>query len=569
MSAAGAGRALNELERIQGQYGPGLAARKLALLRRLGRGSFKTAAALARFHESVSWLRAYPDSRAVLAAAERLARGFALRPDLRRHRAALESSGIAGTDIRYSFFADTARWMARLWPARLEVDWPVFTPAQQALLEGRLALITHPAESPAVDESSLSLREWVEALRGPREAGGGALGRAMDALADSPAARDLYQDELDVPLLLRWGKGSPSRTLARFAGAPAQFQSGPMRPGRPDLAAELERPPLSIQSLDLAQGRAAIALAREAMVTRERDLDAFMYADPRDVRLVDCGGGLAFLAIGMRPDRRLLLESVYGFLTLKNGVPIGYVLTSALFGSSEIAYNVFETYRGGEAAWVYARVLAMTRAIFGSTVFTIFPYQLGGDGNDEGLQSGSWWFYQKLGFRARDPGVLRLMRRELARMKADPARRSSIATLKQLAAHNVYLESGPRRRDVMGALRGDRIGLAATRYLSRHYGGDRRAAAQACAEEAAALLGAGRLEAWTPEEQRAFSSWSPLILALPGVGRWTPAERRAAAAVVRAKGGRRESDFVRLMDGHARLRGALAALADGRHNQTK
>ena len=35
-------------------------------------------------------------------------------------------------------------------------------------------------------------------------------------------------------------------------------------------------------------------------------------------------------------------------LTLKNGVPIGYVLISAINASSEIAYNVFETWRGGE-----------------------------------------------------------------------------------------------------------------------------------------------------------------------------------------------------------------------------
>jgi len=37
-------------------------------------------------------------------------------------------------------------------------------------------------------------------------------------------------------------------------------------------------------------------------------------------------------------------------LTLKNGVPIGYVLASGLFGSSEVMYNVFETFRGGESA---------------------------------------------------------------------------------------------------------------------------------------------------------------------------------------------------------------------------
>src|SRR4029077_13985236 len=122
---------------------------------------------------------------------------------------------------------------------------------------------------------------------------------------------------------------------------------------------------------------ALIDLAREAMVTRSRDLDVFCWGDPRDVRLVDAGGGLQCACIGFRPDRRLLLEAVYGFLTLKNGVPIGYVLCSALFGSSEIAYNVFETFRGAEAARVYGRVLGMVRSLFGSDTFTIYPYQLG------------------------------------------------------------------------------------------------------------------------------------------------------------------------------------------------
>ena len=41
---------------------------------------------------------------------------------------------------------------------------------------------------------------------------------------------------------------------------------------------------------------------------------------------------------------------------LEAGLPIGYVLASSLFGSTEIAYNVFETFRGAEAgAAVFAR----------------------------------------------------------------------------------------------------------------------------------------------------------------------------------------------------------------------
>jgi hypothetical protein len=45
------------------------------------------------------------------------------------------------------------------------------------------------------------------------------------------------------------------------------------------------------------------------------------------------------------------------------------------------------------------------------------------------------------------------------------------------------------------------------------------------------------------------------------VERWTGAERRALVAVVRAKGGRRESDFVARFDAHRPLREAVLALA--------
>ena len=156
----------------------------------------------------------------------------------------------------------------------------------------------------------------------------------------------------------------------------------------------------------------------------------------------------------------MLLESVYGMLTLKNGVPIGYVLVSALFGSSEIAYNVFETFRGGESGHVYGAVLATAHHLFGSDTFTIYPYQLGDD-NDEALQSGAWWFYQKVGFRPRDAAALRLMRREQAAMAKRPRHRSTIPTLRRLARANLYYDMGQPRDDVIGELPLGRVDPAA------------------------------------------------------------------------------------------------------------
>ena len=41
-------------------------------------------------------------------------------------------------------------------------------------------------------------------------------------------------------------------------------------------------------------------------------------------------------------------------------------------------------------------------------------------------------FYQKLGFRPVDPGVRKLMKRELARMKKDRGYRSDLDTMREL-----------------------------------------------------------------------------------------------------------------------------------------
>ena len=113
------------------------------------------------------------------------------------------------------------------------------------------------------------------------------------------------------------------------------------------------------------------------MVTRARDLYTFQFSNSNDVHLADCGDGLQVAFIGTVPERRLLLETICAFIVLKNGVLIGYGANTALFGSSEVAYTVFDTFRSGEAAWMYCRVLATVTRMFGSNTFMIDTYQLG------------------------------------------------------------------------------------------------------------------------------------------------------------------------------------------------
>jgi hypothetical protein len=550
--------ALRELEAARIDRSPAALARRLAALDALDRARLSTPQQVERLHEALCFLRAYPDDAEGLAKTEALLARFERRPDLKRHRLSLESSGIAGTRTRFPFFAGTARWLAARWGGRLRVDWRGFD--KGAALERLLPLVSLWAETPALDELDLGARGWVKRLKGPKETDAAFLVRRVATLGQGTLEKEAAWEALELPLVLEPGPGTPARTIACLRAAPVAFQTRPLDRGRPDVRRELGRPPLSVAAVPRPDAERYLDLAREAMVARARDLDAFQWGDPKDVRLVTYPDGLSFVAIGVVPERRLLLESVYGFLTLKNGVPIGYVLTSALFGSSEIAYNVFESFRGGESGLVYGKVLSMSRALFGSDVFTIFPYQLGGYGNPEALKSGAWWFYRKLGFSPRAPRALALMKEEERRMAADPKHRTSLPDLRVLASENLYWFGGRARNDAIGLVELPNVGLRVVDMVAARFGSDRERAEAVLAAEAVRLLGA-RTNGWPAAERLAFRRWAPLVSILPGAAGWTPAEKRGLVAVIRAKGGRRESDFVRLFDAHRKLRKAIVALA--------
>ncbi len=530
---------LRQLEATRLEYGPGNAAAKLALLRELARMRLASARQVLRLHEHLCFLRAYPDSRAVLAQVERMLATFARRRDLRRHRDELADSGVAGCDIRYRFFWPTARWLVAGWPGQLAIDWDeVDDPDKLAPL---LPLLVTPLEATWLRIRKPEPRAALDRLRG-RDTDAAFFVRRVASMPGDDFTREASFDALEPPFVLRPAAGTPSRTHARYERAPIVFRNTAPRRGRPDLRAELARPPRSVRAVATSVGQRLIDLAQEAMVTRARDLDAFAYGDPRDVRVVDDGDGLQWALIGTAPERRPVLRTTYGQLALRNGVPVAYAEADMLFGCADLAYNTFETFRGGESAFAFARLLAMLRHVFGVQSFTFEPYQLGHD-NEEGLASGAWWFYYKLGFRPRSGAIRTLVRSELARLRRNPAYRSSRKTLARLAEDYLYFEPEGRRAAYWPRLAdlGARLAAAA--------GADR---------EAARLLGVSPLRA--SAARRAWARWAPVVTSLPGLEQWSADERSALARTIFAKGGRRDSDYLALFDAHPKLGPALRRL---------
>jgi hypothetical protein len=548
---------LARLAALRSTYGPGCAETRLPLLRGLEHVRLRTAAQVEALHELLCFIHAYPDDAEVFALVSRMLNTFHARADVASHRTRLVDSGMAGTDTVYPFGFSTARWLAARCGGNMRVEWPLVD--RPDALEGRLQLFSLWAERPVFDEPPLEGRAWLERLRG-RDTDAVFIIRRSAALPVRGMANDHLYDELGLTLRVAAGPNTPDRTRARVPGHPLVTQRDPLRTARPDITAEMMKPPRRIRRVGGRLARTLLDLARESMVTRARDLYTFTAANLKDASVVDCGDGLEFFCVGVEPEQRLLLDAVYGMLTLRNGVPIGYALFSALWRSSEVAYNVFGSFRGGESAWVYGRLLATIRAMCAVDTITVDPYQLGHH-NDEGLESGAWWFYYKLGFRPRDPEVALLADSEARKARARRGYRTSTATLRKLVRANVFLQAGPPRPDVIGAIPTGAIGLRVSDYVESRFGSDRELATATLAEEAGSRLGVDDWRRLPAGERLFWERWAPLVALMPGLEAWTPAEKRGLAAIIRAKGSRSERDFVARFDAHPRAGAALVALA--------
>ena len=92
-----------------------------------------------------------------------------------------------------------------------------------------------------------------------------------------------------------------------------------------------------------------IKALRSALAVRHRSLYPVEHANPAEVLVAECGRGYQLVMVGTLPEHRLPIESDYGALILKNGFAIGYGVGAMMFEQVEIAINIFDAWRGGEA----------------------------------------------------------------------------------------------------------------------------------------------------------------------------------------------------------------------------
>jgi hypothetical protein len=563
MVAANSKRLLADLEDRIRRFGDG-DAKILRALAALSKSKFADAGELIRFHETLLFLRAYPPNAKVLKQVEATLKTFEQRVSrLRKADADLspldnpEVSGITGTSVTSNFSYPIICWLAEKYPAQLAIDWDWFEEEERfgATMPPFLPLL----EEEAMVEAHVSYRDYLHAAKGRANEVVWLIERFKSLKLSQKDKAEAY-DSLKIHV--RWEFSiRASRTSMKLPARKVFFHVRPLIARREiSLADELKSPPMSVEKLSIASGEKILELARETSAVRYRELHGFTFGDSRRVLRADLGRGTEAFVLGVPAENRLPLRAYHAALLFKNGVPVGYFEGLSIFERMESGFNLYYTFREGETAWLYARVLRLMRQLFGVNVFSIDPYQVGHE-NEEGIESGAFWFYRKLGFYPVRPDLMKLTLSEERRILVEPGRRTSARMLRKLAAGPMLFKlpgANEARRSEWDRFQIHNIGLAIQKRMAREFKSDAQSIRAQSMDFVERSLGLHTLE-W-PAGQRASFEKLALLLAMMPIDQWERFERLLAARILRAKASADEALYLKLMQKHSPLRAAVIRL---------
>jgi len=560
---------LAQLEEAKRQFGPGNGDITERLLSELAKADFSDAESLIRFHEALLFIRSHPQSPGAFQTSQQLLSKFGESVDRVRASGAdmtpfdyIEYSGIARTVISGTFSYDIARFLLRRHRSRIEAD--LNQPANPERFGSTLPRFVPLLYEDSLVEANIPYYKWlgVAASHKNRLAW---LIRQFEALDLPPRKRAELYDSLGLRIL--WGLGdtgaSRSRNI-RQVNKVFYHTVSLIKRNEVSLDHEFQASPIGLKKLSRAQGEAMQDMLRDTTTVRYRELYGITHGDPENVLRADIGRGVEIFLWGLPPDRRLPLRAYHAGFTLKNGVPINYIEGISICERMEIGFNTFYTFREGESAWVYAKVLRLLHQIVGVTCISIDPYQLGFH-NDEAIDSGAFWFYRKLGFRPTRPDLAALMAVEEKKIKRNPAYRTSPRILKRLSEGNVVYESPGSTAGDWDKFAVRNIGLAVQRRMAREFDGSSARIRAASAVEVAKGIGI-KQPAVGSKHRQAFEDLSLVLALIPDLLEWSDSEKRAVARIIPAKTGPNEARYARLLQAHQKLRAAIIKLGSGSEN---
>lgn len=526
-------------------------AERTDLLRAAAVRPIRAVKALREWHELLLFVIGHPrDLDEWAFAGNALQRVGALAAEWRSHaperHESLLNSGIAGAPVEGNFSLPLVRWLLGQWSESvvlMQVDAPLDD------VRDILRTLVLPVEQELVDWGFADAESLFTSLFGPEQSTW--LPRLVD-LIDALPADERVRGHLFARLRVYvrvTGTGSTCDITAAIATMRAVHDTTGFHPAGMqrgvDVPALMALPPVRVQRLGAAASQRLIDSARTVLATMGRETDPVTHASA--VSLFDMGRGLTIALYSLGRSHRLAFDSYVGFMAFRNGAPLAYGGAWIFPGRSKIGINIFPSQRGGESAWFFAQLLRLYHTEFRVDRFEAENYQLG-FGNPEGLRSGAYWFYYRLGFR---PMTTRLQERAAHEFEQLSTREGYVvpkAVLLELVEAGLELSLRTTPGPVLDTTV---LTEAVQRHVVQRYDGDRRRAMSSARRRIRAVLRDARLDVRV--DPYALGLWALPLDLIDDLESWTVAERRTLARILRAKGEASETRHQQLLRAHTRL----------------
>ena len=508
-----------------------------------------SAAVIKSYHDLLLFHKAFPANKKILElAVSELNRLSLLVKNIYegsniKWQLSLMGTGIANSNTICSYSYPITQWLSDRFPD--QVQWQSCK-ASKEFSRNILQLMLPQVEYEKSSQGDLYMQARLERVSGLHKPNDQL--RWLLQLFDSAPLSQKIKEEiyLQWQIYIRWQLKNTafSRTFLCLPVENIFYQKGFIKVNdSTSILAQKLSPPSQLSYL---QKNALLDIIRASLACYNRETEAIMHADPEDIELFDLGRGLQVALIGMKKERRLSLESYFGYMAFKNGIPVSYGGGWIWGERCKIGINIYPPFRSGESAWLFCQIMRVYYQYFKVRHFIVKPYQFG-KGNPEGLKSGAFWFYYKLGFRPANENIKLDAAIEWEKINCNKNYKTPIAILRHFtSSHKEWMLA----EHPIPSFDAGKISAAITEMINREYGGERNRAITECSNKMKKALPLRLSRRTSVAESQVMENWSLLTGLISGIDNWTKTQKKELSAIIQSKISGKERDYVLKLQKH-------------------
>ncbi len=528
--------------------------RKKELLHEAMGVELNSSATIRKYHDTLLFLLAYPENEELFLLTKIALEKFIIDREKNKLQEKFGNTGIIHSPLICSPSYDLLKRLDELFPDRIQIH---SSSASKETIADILKILLPAIEQETIDKKELSFEQRIRQLYSGNK--NGKISWLLDLFSNRFGKDgnliDNFFNALEIYFSISLDENTFSRTTLRSLSYPTHFHKTELKK-YVDVKKTVDEKIAKPIQLKTEERVHLADVARAALLMLMRETDPVTYANENEIEWHDMGNGFRIALFGMIPARRLPFDSYIGYMAFKNEIPAAYGGAWVMGDGAKVGVNIFEPLRGGESAWTFCQILRLYRQRYGVEKFVVEPYQYG-KGNPEGIASGAFWFYHRLGFRPVNAELKKLAEEESRMIAGKKGYRTPKETLKKFTQSNIEIELSETKILFPDA---ENLSVAITNHIATRFSGDRKLAQSGAEKYLQKSLGL-KISQWNSNEKEGFRKSALLFLLVPRIEKWNAKEKKSLADLLKARGGKTESDYIGILKHNRKFLESLSTFA--------